>query len=200
MITKSIPTTINGIKFRSRLEAKWSLMFDQLGWNWEYEPIDLNGYIPDFFILNEKSPPLLIEIKPILSVNDFYIAEEKIIKSGWDKAALILGAKLFWNELADSHCRPVIGKIKQYGDDFFSTCSITKCISHNTFGVVSEMMAWYQEIDCLGLDRKNKNDFCGTDKDHTNKWWYGEIDKNEIELMWKTAGNLTQWNSVRNIQ
>jgi len=46
MSTHSIPTTgIQCIRFRSRIEAQWAEMFTKLGWEWEYEPIDLNGYI-----------------------------------------------------------------------------------------------------------------------------------------------------------
>jgi hypothetical protein len=63
MSTHSIPTTgIQGIRFRSRIEAQWAEMFTKLGWEWEYEPIDLNGYIPDFII---KFPyeHLLVEVK-----------------------------------------------------------------------------------------------------------------------------------------
>ena len=33
-----IPTMYKGIKFRSRLEARWAVFFDTLGIEWEYEP------------------------------------------------------------------------------------------------------------------------------------------------------------------
>ena len=47
----SIPTIgVREIQFRSRLEAQWASVFEQLMWNWEYEPFDMNGYIPDFII------------------------------------------------------------------------------------------------------------------------------------------------------
>jgi hypothetical protein len=46
----NIPTTYNGVQFRSRLEAKWAAFFDLLGWRWHYEPLDLDGWIPDFLI------------------------------------------------------------------------------------------------------------------------------------------------------
>lgn len=73
----AIPTVYKDIRFRSRLEAKWACMFDLLGWSWEYEPIDLNGWIPDFIITNTKyiadsnkpSKPILAEIKPIFQIN-----------------------------------------------------------------------------------------------------------------------------------
>lgn len=49
-----IETTYNGIKYRSRTEARWAIFFDKLGWNAEYEAegYDLDGewYLPDFFV------------------------------------------------------------------------------------------------------------------------------------------------------
>lgn len=63
--TEGIPTTYANVRFRSRLEARWAKMFDLLGWKWNYEPLDLDGYIPDFVIDMEE--PLLIEVKPALT-------------------------------------------------------------------------------------------------------------------------------------
>ena len=58
----AIPTLYKDVQFRSRLEAKWAAFFDLLGWPWDYEPFDLNGYIPDFILhLHE---PVLVEVKP----------------------------------------------------------------------------------------------------------------------------------------
>lgn len=59
---KNIETRYNGVNFRSRLEARWAAFFDMLEWKWSYEPFDLNGWIPDFFI----EQTLLIEVKPIV--------------------------------------------------------------------------------------------------------------------------------------
>lgn len=52
---KAIETTYKGIKFRSRLEARWAVFFDACGVNWEYEPEGFelpNGqyYLPDFLL------------------------------------------------------------------------------------------------------------------------------------------------------
>ena len=52
----AIPTMYRGIRMRSRLEAKWAYFMDGLGWKWEYEPIDLNGWIPDFLDFR-RGPP-----------------------------------------------------------------------------------------------------------------------------------------------
>jgi hypothetical protein len=51
-----------GTRFRSRLEARWAAMFDAIGWRWEYEPFDCEGWIPDFLILGGR--PMLVEVKP----------------------------------------------------------------------------------------------------------------------------------------
>jgi hypothetical protein len=44
------PTKYNGVQFRSRLEARWAAFFDLAGWEWEYEPIDFNNWVPDFLV------------------------------------------------------------------------------------------------------------------------------------------------------
>lgn len=86
---KAIPTYYGGVRFRSRLEARWAAFFDQLCIVWDYEPIDLDGYIPDFIV--EKS--LLVEVKPIV---DWEQGDEaalaKIRASGWTGAAILVGA------------------------------------------------------------------------------------------------------------
>lgn len=60
-------TFYNGIKFRSRLEARWAVFFDALGIRYEYEPEGYNlpngiGYLPDFYLPDLK---IWIEVKGI---------------------------------------------------------------------------------------------------------------------------------------
>lgn len=82
-----IPTSYKGVVMRSRTEARWAAYFDMVGWKWEYEPADLSGYIPDFFIESNGSR-LLVEVKPDQEQLD--IAKAKIEDSGWDEEAVIL--------------------------------------------------------------------------------------------------------------
>jgi len=53
-LLKSVPTTYRGITYRSRAEARWAVVFDQLGWTHHYEPeaFDLPSgrYLPDFLL------------------------------------------------------------------------------------------------------------------------------------------------------
>lgn len=74
----AIPTQYKGVDFRSRLEARWAAFFDLVGWEWEYEPVDLPGWTPDFRVLihypstNRDHPamdrPALVEVKPLRAI------------------------------------------------------------------------------------------------------------------------------------
>lgn len=65
-----IPTLYQGVQYRSRLEAKWAAFFDLLGWHHQYEPFDLDGWIPDFLLPDAVARPLLVEIKPVIEFPD----------------------------------------------------------------------------------------------------------------------------------
>ena len=60
MTIKAIETFYKGYRFRSRLEARWAVFFDAMGWQWEYEPegFDLGEagwYLPDFKMYGKDS-------------------------------------------------------------------------------------------------------------------------------------------------
>lgn len=86
----AIPTHYNGINFRSRLEAKWARFFDLIGWSYEYEPVDLNGYIPDF-VLKFAKMPIYVEIKPSMTVKDLISDCQKARVATLGKRLLCLG-------------------------------------------------------------------------------------------------------------
>lgn len=83
-----------GIRFRSRLEARWAWTFDALRWDWHYEPIDLKGYIPDF-IVTIDARKVLFEIKGTVGMHEeatYKPHVDKIIQSGWDGYYVAVGA------------------------------------------------------------------------------------------------------------
>ena len=49
-----VPTTYNGITYRSRTEARWANVFDLLGWLHDYEieafKLPCGRYLPDFYL------------------------------------------------------------------------------------------------------------------------------------------------------
>lgn len=51
---KALPTTYNGVQFRSRTEARWAAYFDLMGVEWRYEDeayeLPSGGYLPDFYL------------------------------------------------------------------------------------------------------------------------------------------------------
>jgi hypothetical protein len=51
---------------RSGLGQVGSDVFTQLGWNWYYEPLDFDGWIPDFAI-DHGYKPVLVDVKPYMS-------------------------------------------------------------------------------------------------------------------------------------
>lgn len=61
---KPIETRYAGCRFRSRLEARWAVLFDHLNIRWEYEPqgfeIDGTAYLPDFLLVESGT---WVEIK-----------------------------------------------------------------------------------------------------------------------------------------
>ena len=59
-----IQTVYHGYKFRSRLEARWAVFFDDMGIEYEYEvegySLKSGNYLPDFYI---PSLDIIVEIK-----------------------------------------------------------------------------------------------------------------------------------------
>jgi hypothetical protein len=69
-VIAAIPTLYRDVQFRSRLEARWAAFFDLSGWNWKYEPVDLEGWTPDF-VLKGAANDVLVEVKPIEWAQNF---------------------------------------------------------------------------------------------------------------------------------
>jgi len=88
MSVKSIETSIFGVDFRSRLEARWAIFFDTIGIQWQYEPekIQLRDKvaIPDFWL---KSLSAWFEVKPTQGISRratmWPDAKGVVEKTGW---------------------------------------------------------------------------------------------------------------------
>lgn len=70
MIIAPIETWYKSILFRSKLEAKWAFFFDNIGIKWEYEPLPINNYLPDFFIYGAEGI-IIVEVKPYIRFDEF---------------------------------------------------------------------------------------------------------------------------------
>lgn len=97
----AIQTKVNGRNYRSLLEAKWATFFHGCGWEFEYEPFETNGWIPDFLIRGETN--LLVEIKPFTTLDEFSNQIQKIERGlwghpYWDTELLLIGVSPYLGE------------------------------------------------------------------------------------------------------
>jgi hypothetical protein len=91
----AIPTIYAGVNFRSRLEARWAAFFDLRGLKWDYEPVDFDGWIPDFLLRPEvdgETASVWAEIKPTFEPEPDVADYAKAVKHGRRMWVLLLGA------------------------------------------------------------------------------------------------------------
>ena len=83
-----IITEYGGATFRSQLEARWAAWLDKLGIAWEYEPVQFDGWTPDFRLALD-GVEAYAEVKP---VSEFPMdVAQRILNAGYDGDILILG-------------------------------------------------------------------------------------------------------------
>lgn len=201
---RSYPTNFEGTQFRSRLEARWAAFFDLKGWRWEYEPFDLDGYIPDFVILAKR--PILVEVKPLFwsdascasKADDkleacgtcWWCVSRKLTRSGWNKGDIwLVGVSAVLDETgypkAGWHGQPngavdVANGAAPFG---WGEANWGWCDECQTVTVVNDSFRW----DCS---------FCGT---FLGKRFviHNDVETERTKLDWRQAGNRTQWRPVR---
>lgn len=61
------PVIFDGVRYRSKLEAKWGFFFHHLEWDCSYEPVSIGKWLPDFVLVGKTKPrkPIFVEVKPI---------------------------------------------------------------------------------------------------------------------------------------
>jgi len=186
-MSNGIPTVYANIRFRSRLEATWAAFFDLCSWDWKYEALDLDRYIPDFFLLT-KTGPLLVEVKPAVRFEDFVPAHaEKILEAGWTGNAMMVGSGL----ILDKRDEWSFGLIRRPlerdpGDWTFAwptTCENCHIGMVDLWEKPDPFAGEYQPWPCL---------ICGSDLgSHA-----GNASRRAIDL-WHRAQNATQWRPGR---
>lgn len=89
---KAIETKYNGFKFRSRVEARWAVFFDNIKIPYEYEKegYDLGGdyYLPDFWVPAWNT---FIEIKGESPTEEEIKKAEKLHKASGKSVLLVAG-------------------------------------------------------------------------------------------------------------
>ena len=170
---KAIPTLYKNIVFRSRLEAKWAAFFDLAQWRWDYEPIDLNGWIPDFQIINKLNKAILVEVKPITElVKEF---TDKIDKANQNQYEVLLLGTTLPKELYNTY----IGWL----------CEIDGWWARAPF-------CFYSKTPNLLDFTHESGSFSGRISGNYDGGNYGIDDERasaRAEIFWAIASNNTQW-------
>lgn len=175
-----IPTYYKGTRFRSRLEARWAHFFDLIQWRWEYEPFDMNGYIPDFLILGRHQ--MLVEIKPFALLTELITVAEVTPRAGRDLLALGC-TPLPEDDVTDGYYGWQIGAMCEWWPDQPDVRPIAGA-------------DWHECRECGRYAcHHNEQSFqsrpCGHyEGDHL----LVPVDVRDIEAKWAQARNLTQWN------
>lgn len=87
-VHQATPTSYMGVLFRSKLEARWALHFDNEAIRWEYEPQPMGNWVPDFR-LTINGETVYAEVKPVTQLPE--TVSQRIDQSTWQGTALILG-------------------------------------------------------------------------------------------------------------
>lgn len=190
---KAHPTRYKNVQFRSRLEARWAAFFDLLDWRWQYEPIDLDGWTPDFSIVGHDGP-IYVEVKPIewRGDQDQVIADVKsrgdlgkIHRSKTTKEVLILGTA------------PAFMSCKK--DEYFTTLGAIRTAPEKLPG--GGVLKPYVDAALLWCGDDGHYDYAanyGSYAYRIDGKWDGDghlhpVEKCMVYEMWREAGNLTQW-------
>ena len=178
----AIETRYAGINFRSRLEAKWAVMFDLLKWGWTYEPTDFNGWIPDFAIHGKEI--IYVEVKPVYAFPED--VAKKIDASACPNEVLIVG---------------MLGPMK---DDCFDNATIGWLRDHWGSTETNETKSgWWAEALMARYQKSDRIGFCHREGDFTDRISGGydggrfgtyPVTLEEVTMLWREASNRTRWN------
>lgn len=169
-MTTGIPTLFKGVQFRSRLEAKWAAFFDNMEWRWEYEPVDREGWIPDFAIWLKGQDALLVDVKPCLNWDDFRKRGREVLELAPGSRVLIVGATLSEpDDCLDQVIGPTIGwiTVPELSPTALGPAHLSR-LPDGRLVIFNADAAKYHDWDTSNL-------------------------RVEIDWAWREAGNLVQW-------
>lgn len=175
-LQQGIPTRYGGTQFRSRLEARWAAFFDLVEWKWEYEPFDLNGWIPDFALIG-RNHTTIVEVKPIAKIEDpvaqraIAKAEQAMQDADRQEELLLLGYVWPQGERSDV----ALGWLCERDTGWRSGWATAEFVARKGWGF------------CHGLGDYT----CRITNEH-EKYWLTACDEIPTDL-WREAGNRTQW-------
>lgn len=121
-IKNATPTFYNGVKYRSKLEARCAEILDKAGIDFEYESLKME-LLPKFIYMGKTYQPwtyktdfiildnVILEVKGFRQADNYVNKRKMILKHILDNNL----PYAFYEIYSDSHLRSVIGKYKRLG-------------------------------------------------------------------------------------
>ncbi len=162
-------TKISSCDYRSRLEAKWAAFFDVLEWKFQYEPVDFDGWSPDFLIMGHRK--VYVEVKPVVVDIEPVDIVDKLLASGCKDEMLIVGLSPLARKEDD---RAVLGWLAE-----------DRCFGVSVFGMWRNSTVGFCHDDMSYRDRI-------TGEHDGWRGIYESLGATDIMLAWKEACNRVQ--------
>jgi hypothetical protein len=178
-----------GAQFRSRLEAHWAAFFDLVGWHWLYEPIDADGYIPDFLVEGEW--PFFVEVGACLTTAEYAdkatkadlnagVLQRDVLVLGMSSTPRLVSTSV--GELPHHFAAGLLGEHQGAWEDepesfvwdagFWGECYLCRAV-----GVIHSQMTYTLRP-------------CGH---HQSGSFGAPLSADWIDALWRNAGNRVQW-------
>lgn len=192
-----IPTVYGATRFRSRLEARYAALFDVLEWPWVYEPIDAEGYIPDFLIQGER--PMFVEVGPCITRADYTDKSEKADAAIEDlrQDVLVVGASPLPRFSRGWPFTPQAGLLGEFWshDTHDPDWCLTDCQARTDFGWGNALWTTCRTCRAVGITHEDFSHVVRPCGHHPG----GHIDNLEVDMTrrWEWAGNRVQWKGHR---
>jgi hypothetical protein len=175
---KAIDTVYNGYKFRSRLEARWAVFFDEVGIIWEYEKegYDLGDgvyYLPDFWL---PQLDIFVEVKGSRLSNEDTTKVERLAEQSNKRVAVV--GSIPDENVFDNYDQTYLGQMfaRDWYDELYFFCRCPKCRS---FGY--EFEGRIRQCGCDSRDGEELSDIHQFDKAYTKarqaRFEHGECGK-----------------------
>ena len=196
---KAIETKFQGFVFRSRLEAKWAVMFELLGWDWDYEPCDFDGWIPDFAIYGKR--PIYVEVKPVVDFPED--VARKLNSSGCKDPMLIVGQRCIVDRHLSDNVQSNHAYYRSFGwttehpcsNRFYSCDSCDWCdMPWEPWWSGAVFGRWKSAKGKIGFSH-NVGAWFDRISGEYDKAPYGDLKLTRIEIneMWAQAHNVIRW-------
>jgi hypothetical protein len=176
----AIPTRYAGVQFRSRLEARWAAFFDLCRFEWQYEPFDCDGYIPDFLLFGR----VLLEVKPIVWGRPLHWEEPGSADAIEKLEQAFPDGRFEWLALVGCGIYLCKGP-EQISDALIGRCAFVPTADrHRGWRWADFHLNWWPPNHELSLESQPI----------LSSHWDCEPN---LESMWREAGNLVQWKPSR---